>query len=240
MDEALQGAQFVQESGPEDLEIKQRLYRDLGERLAANVIIASSTSNLAMSDIQKSCRYPERTIVGHPINPPYAVPLVEVVPGMKTSPETVAATVEFYTRLERQPMVLDGEPFGFVANRLQMAVIREAFQMVMAGEATVSQIDQALMYGIALRWTAVGAFGAFAVNLPSGKPADWLDFFEASDYADELSHFGRFSPWDAEQRARIVEQWDARLASEGTEQLMTRRDKLASAIGLMTRERPAE
>ena len=127
---SLEGSHFVQESAPEKLELKQDLYYEMGEILPKNIIISSSTSGFMMSDIQKKCNSPERTIIGHPFNPPYILPLVEIVGGKKSSKLAVKWAYDFYKFSGKEPLKLKKEIPGFVATRLQEALWREALHMV--------------------------------------------------------------------------------------------------------------
>ncbi|MCP5071832.1 MAG: 3-hydroxybutyryl-CoA dehydrogenase, partial [Rhodobacteraceae bacterium] len=140
LEEAVQGAEFVQESAPERLDIKQALYARLGEILPGSVVIGSSTSGLTMTEIQADCPTPERTVIGHPFNPPYLLPLVEIVGGRKTAPEAVAWAGGFYKAAGKTPLLMKKEIPGFVATRLQEALWREALHMVANGEATPEDI----------------------------------------------------------------------------------------------------
>lgn len=236
--EALAGASFVQESGPESLDLKQRLYADVDRLLPPPVVIASSTSDLPISSIQAHCAHPERTVVGHPINPPYAVALVEVIGGGRTSEATIERACAFYRALGKAPLRLDREVPGFVANRLQMALLREALQMVARGEATIAQIDCALMQGIGVRWAAVGMFGAYLLNLPARDVGAWLDHFEHFNFGESIVHTEPFPAWSQELRATIARQWQARVEPEGADALEQARDALA--IELSRRRRPGE
>ena len=153
---AVDGAQFIQESAPENLQLKQDLYRKLGEIVPANVVIASSTSGLPMTDIQASCSSPQRTVVGHPFNPPYLLPLVEIVAGKETSPEALEWLVDFYKSAGKAPLVLKKEIPGFIATRLQEAIWREALHMIANDEASVEDIDFAIVNGPGPRWAMMG------------------------------------------------------------------------------------
>ena len=150
--EATAEAEFIQESVPEVIELKQALYRKLGDIVDPQVVIASSTSGLSMTDIQAQCATPERTVVAHPFNPPYLLPLVEMIGGEKTSAETVRWAESFYKVAGKAPLVMKKEIPGFIATRLQEAIWREALHMVANGEATVEQIDQAVVNGPGPRW----------------------------------------------------------------------------------------
>ena len=128
---AVAGADLVQENGPERIDFKQKLYRQLDELLPADVIIASSSSGLTMSEIQSDCPlHPERCVIGHPFNPPHLIPLVEIVGGAKTSEETIRRATDFYTSIGKQTVRLNKEVPGHVANRLQAALAREVYHLV--------------------------------------------------------------------------------------------------------------
>jgi len=153
---ATKDAQFVQESAPENLQLKQALYAELDQLLAGDVVIASSTSGLPMSDIQAHCASAHRTVVGHPFNPPYLLPLVEVVAGDKTAPAAVDWLLDFYKVAGKAPLLLKKEIPGFIATRLQEAIWREALHMIVNGEATVEDIDFAIVNGPGPRWAMMG------------------------------------------------------------------------------------
>ena len=175
--EAVADAEFIQESVPEVLEIKQALYKKLGNLVDPNVVIASSTSGLSMTDIQLECDTPERTVVAHPFNPPYLLPLVEMIGGARTDPDVVKWTEAFYKVAGKAPLVLKKEVPGFIATRLQEAIWREALHMVANGEATVEQIDQAVVNGPGPRWALMGPCEIFHVGGGEGGMAYCLDQF---------------------------------------------------------------
>ncbi len=175
--QAVRTAEFVQESAPERLDIKQALYERLGRLVPEGVVIASSTSGLTMTDIQAECATPERTVIGHPFNPPYLLPLVEIIGGRKTSPDAVAWARDFYKAAGKAPLVMKKEIPGFVATRLQEALWREALHMVANGEATPEDIDTALINGPAPRMAVLGQCMAFHVACGEGGMATNLDQF---------------------------------------------------------------
>lgn len=165
---AVAGADLVQENGPERIDFKKKLYRQLDELLPADVIIASSSSGLTMSEIQSDCRlHPERCVIGHPFNPPHLIPLVEIVGGAKTSEETIRRATEFYTSIGKQTVRLNKEVPGHVANRLQAALAREVYHLVDEGVVSVTDIDTALCWGPGLRW---GIMGQVMLNHLGGGP----------------------------------------------------------------------
>ncbi|WP_288586342.1 3-hydroxyacyl-CoA dehydrogenase NAD-binding domain-containing protein, partial [uncultured Methylobacterium sp.] len=137
-EEAAVEADFVQENGPERLEIKHATFARLDAAAAPDVVLATSSSGLTPSAIQAACRHPGRVVLGHPFNPPHLVPLVEVLGGEKTDEGAVAAAMAFYQNLGKRPIRLRRELVGHVANRLQAALWREAFHLVGTGAATVA------------------------------------------------------------------------------------------------------
>src|SRR6202048_503942 len=157
MPAAVKSADFVQENGPERIDFKKKLYRQLDELLPAEVIISSSSSGLTMSEIQSDCRlHPERCVIGHPFNPPHLVPLVEIVGGAKTSEATIQRAAAFYTALGKQAVRLRKEVPGHVANRLQAALAREVYYLVAEDVVSVADVDKALSWGPGLRWGIMG------------------------------------------------------------------------------------
>ena len=175
MEEAVQGADFVQENGPERDEVKRKLFERLDAVLPPNVILASSSSGLKMSSIQSGCRHPERCVIGHPFNPPYLVPLVEVVGGAKTSSENLQRTMRFYASVKKHPILLRKEATGHVANRLQAAIWREAIHLVAEGVVTVEDVDAAVYLGPGLRWSFMGPHLTFHLAGGDGGMKHFLD-----------------------------------------------------------------
>ena len=175
--ESLSEVDFVQESVPEILNIKQDFYSQIDLFLNPSVIIASSTSGLLISDIVKKCNTRDRAIVGHPFNPPYLLPLVEVVASEYTNKLCVDQAVNFYKAVGKVPIVLKKEIPGFIATRLQEALWREALHMVANDEATPEQIDLALINGPAPRMAYQGQCMAFHVACGEGGMATNLDQF---------------------------------------------------------------
>ena len=154
---AVKAADLVQENGPERIEFKQKLYGQLDDLLPADVIIASSSSGLTMSQIQTSCgSHPERCVIGHPFNPPHLIPLVEIVGGAKTSEDTIRRAIEFYAAMGKRPVRLNKELSGHVANRLQAAIMREVYYLVSEGVLSAADADTALCWGPGLRWGVMG------------------------------------------------------------------------------------
>ena len=177
---AVAEAQFVQESAPEDLELKRTLLADLSAATAPDVVVASSTSGFPMSEMATAAADRARLVVGHPFNPPYLIPLVEVVGGPDTAPAAVHHAAQFYRHVGKSVIEMDHELPGFIANRLQEALWREALHMVATGEATVEQIDTAITEGPGLRWPAHGPCLTFHLAGGEGGMAHMLDHFGPS------------------------------------------------------------
>jgi 3-hydroxyacyl-CoA dehydrogenase len=173
---AVRTADLVQENGPERIDFKKKLYRQLDELLPADVIIASSSSGLTMTEIQSDCHlHPERCVIAHPFNPPHLVPLVEIVGGAKTSEETIQRVSEFYTSLGKQTVRLHKEVPGHVANRLQAALAREVYYLVAEGVVSAADVDAALCWGPGLRW---GIMGNMMLNHLGGGQGGIEHFFQ--------------------------------------------------------------
>jgi carnitine 3-dehydrogenase len=156
--EAMDGAEFVQESAPERIELKQALLAEASALLGPDVVIGSSTSGLLPTEMQRDMVHPERLVVGHPFNPVYLMPLVEVVGGSLTSDAAKQRAADVYRSVGMHPLLLSKEIDGFVADRLMEALWREALWLVNDGVATAAEIDDAIRFGPGLRWSFMGTF----------------------------------------------------------------------------------
>jgi 3-hydroxyacyl-CoA dehydrogenase len=155
--DAVAGVDLVQENGPERIDFKRKLYGELDGLLPPDVIIASSSSGLTMSEIQLGCpSHPERCVIAHPFNPPHLIPLVEIVAGAKTSDETIERVTAFFKSIGKQTIHLHREMPGHVANRLQAALAREVYYLVAEGVVSAADVDTALCWGPGLRWGIMG------------------------------------------------------------------------------------
>jgi len=153
---AVEGAEFVQESGPEREDLKIELFATLDAALPPETVIATSSSGLLISRVSAKCRHPQRCVIGHPFNPPHLIPLVEVVGGAKTSSEAITKAMNFYRDIGKHPIHIRKEVRGHVANRLQAALWREAIHLVADGVVSVADADAAIAYGPGLRWALMG------------------------------------------------------------------------------------
>ncbi|WP_366552859.1 3-hydroxyacyl-CoA dehydrogenase NAD-binding domain-containing protein [Aquibaculum sediminis] len=177
LQEAVSDVAFVQESGPERLDLKRKLLADLAAATGEETVIASSTSGYSMTDMAAEAEDASRLVVGHPFNPPYLIPLVEVVGGKRTAGWTVDQACAFYEVASKSVIRMERELPGFIGNRLQDAIWREALHMVAEGEATVEQIDQAIVDGPGLRWALMGPCLTFHLAGGEGGMAHMLDHF---------------------------------------------------------------
>ena len=151
-------ADFIQESAPETLSLKIDLHKTISAAARPDVLIASSTSGLLPSEFYANAKNPERCVVGHPFNPVYLLPLVEVVGGAKTSPDAIQAAIKIYRELGMKPLHVRKEIPGFIADRLLEAMWRESLHLVNDGIATTGEIDDAIRYGAGIRWSFMGSF----------------------------------------------------------------------------------
>lgn len=158
VEECVRDADFIQESAPERLELKLDLHSRISAAARSNVLIGSSTSGLLPSDVYESSAHPERCVVGHPFNPVYLLPLVEVVGGKNTAPAAIQAAIKVYESLGMRPLHVRKEVPGFIADRLLEALWREALHLVNDGVATTGEIDDAIRFGAGLRWSFMGTF----------------------------------------------------------------------------------
>lgn len=158
IEECVRDADFIQESAPERLALKVELHAKISAAAKPDAIIASSTSGLLPSDFYAAATHPQRCIVGHPFNPVYLLPLVEVLGGENTAPAAIAAAQEIYRKLGMRPLHVRKEVPGFIADRLLEAVWREALHLVNDGVATTGEIDDAIRFGAGIRWSFMGSF----------------------------------------------------------------------------------
>ena len=174
---AVDGALFVQESGPEDEALKRDLYRRIDAVLTPDAVVASSSSGLLISTLQEGLRNGARFVVGHPFNPPHLIPLVEVVGGRGTDPEAVAWALAFYNTHGKRAIRVEREVPGHIANRLQAALLREAFHLLLSGAASAADIDAAIAHGPGLRWAFMGPFLTMHLAGGEGGMRHALDHF---------------------------------------------------------------
>jgi L-gulonate 3-dehydrogenase len=166
--DALAGVRYVQENSPENVEIKRALFTQLDTLSPPDAVLASSTSSLPASEFTSHLAGRARCLVAHPVNPPYLIPVVELSGAPWTSPETVAQARSIMIDVGQKPITVNHEIEGFVLNRLQGALLQEAFRLVQAGVASAEDIDTTIKDGLGLRWSFMGPFETIDLNAPGG------------------------------------------------------------------------
>ncbi|HEX9921537.1 MAG TPA: 3-hydroxyacyl-CoA dehydrogenase NAD-binding domain-containing protein [Anaerolineae bacterium] len=221
---AVAAADVIQENAPERANLKIELITAIDSAAPPQTLIASSTSGYAMTMLAQHCRHPERCVVAHPFNPPYLVPLVEVVGGEKTEPEHLDWAVAFYRATGKRPLKVSKEIPGFVADRLMEAIWREILHMLTHDMATVEEIDASIRYGPGLRWAIMGPLTVLHLAGGAGGMAQMLDqfgpslkspwtFLEAPELTPELSR-------------RLIEGCERLTAGRSIKELEQERDDL--------------
>jgi 3-hydroxyacyl-CoA dehydrogenase len=224
VDDAVASADFVQENGPERLRDKIELLARIDAAAEPETLIASSSSGFRPTQLQSGCTRPQRVLVGHPFHPPHLIPLVEVVGGAATTPETIDAALAFYRSIGQSPIHVRAELDGHLTNRLQAALWREAYWLVSQGVATVADIDAAIANGPGLRWALTGPFltqhlsgGSrgigYALDHLGPPMVEWWRSFETPAWTDEL-------------KAAVVAGVDDELADTDRQAVVAERDAL--------------
>ena len=222
IEQAVSGADFVQENVPEREDVKIDVLREIGEHAPGNAIIASSSSGLLPSRIQAETAAPERVIIGHPFSPLYILPLVEIVGGTKTSEEAVRTAAGVYRRIGMRPLHVRNEIEAYISDRLQQAIWYEALHLINDGIATIPEVDAAITGGPGLRWAFMGT--AMAWHVASGE----------GGMRATMAHFGPAMelPWTKlvppkltdELNRRVVEGCDEETGDRDWRELQRRRD----------------
>jgi ketoreductase RED1 len=228
LEASVAGADLVQENGPERIEFKQDLWGRIGKVVEEHTLMLSSSSARTATEQALKMSRPGRLLVGHPFNPPHLIPLVEVVPGEKTSPEAVDDAVAFYAALGKVPRVVAKEMPGFVANRLQRAIFRECCYLVIQGVVKVDELDDIVTSSIGLRWAADGPFRSFHLG---GGAGGFKSFFK--QFGPGLNEaWKNMAPVDLDEAAqdKIIAQAEASFAAQPPEQLEGERDAKQLAI----------
>lgn len=205
LDACLSGTSFVQENGPEKVEVKTALFRDLDALAPPDAILASSTSAIVASLFTEELDGRARCLVGHPVNPPHLIPLVEVCGAPWTDSAVVERAMEVYRAVGQTPVTVHKEVEGFVLNRLQGALLAEAFRLVEEGVVSAEDLDLTLTDGLARRWSFIGPLATIELNAPGGIPdycARYTGFYKrlaASPAGPDV--------YEEAQVARLLESW---------------------------------
>ncbi len=200
--EVLDGAAYAQESTLENVDIKKQIFADMDAAAAPNTILASSTSTFMTSAFATEVKGRHRCLVAHPVNPPYLIPLVEVSPAAFTSPDVAKRTYDLMLAVGQKPIMMKKETQGFILNRLQWALMAEAYRLVDDGYVGVEDLDKCLKEGLGLRWSFIGPFEVGDLNAPGGI-ADYSRRFGPMIYEMDRSEQSNARPWSDELLAKI-------------------------------------
>ena len=232
--EALGAAVWVQESGPETLPAKQALYAEMDACAAPEAILASSTSTLDMTEIARGLRGARRCLVAHPVNPPHVVPAVELLGGAATDPGVVARASEFLRGVGQTPVILRRYVPGFLLNRMQAALVREAISLLDGGVADADAIDAVIRDGLGLRWALMGPFGVANTNADGGV-REYFTRYGAS-FRWLMDDLGGTPSFDATTIDRIGAGVDAMYPGVSHEALRDWRDRMVERITDLKRD----
>jgi carnitine 3-dehydrogenase len=217
-------ADFVQEAAPEREELKIRLFREIGEIARPDVIIASSSSGFLPSRLQSQCPRPERVLIGHPFNPVYLLPLVETVPGKETSAAFMDQAGAFYTSIGMHVLRLKKEIPGYICDRLQEALWREALHCLNKDVGSTGDIDDAITYSAGLRWAFMGSFMTYHL---AGGPGGMRDFIRQFDPGLELPWTDlRYPKWSDKLERRLIEGCEAQAAGRSVAEIEAKRNEV--------------
>jgi carnitine 3-dehydrogenase len=224
VEEAAAGCDFVQENAPESETLKAKLLAQIDRVISAGVPIASSTSALAISALQRECRFPQRCFVGHPFNPPHLIPLVELVGGSETDPAVLDWAQDFYRKIGRHPVRLQREVYGHIANRLQYVLFNEAARLVLEGVASVQDVDAAVAHGPGMRWAFFGPFMTMHLAGGTGGMAGAFQKFGGRDSASDDR--ARRVPLNPEERQTLIDGVQDEAGGRSVAELEAHRDAL--------------
>jgi 3-hydroxyacyl-CoA dehydrogenase len=226
--EAVRDADYVQESAPERLALKQQLYKELAPLAPGTAVLASSTSGLPASAFTADIPGRHRCLVAHPINPPHLIPLVEIVPAPWTDPSAIARTATLMRQVGQSPIHLNREIAGFLVNRIQGAILAEAFRLVEDGIASAADIDTAMSEGLGLRWFFMGPFETIDLNAQGGV-ADYCAKLGPM-YYDLAREQADPRPWGVDLVARIEQERRAKTPADGLDARKAWRDTVLAAL----------
>ncbi|MER5908397.1 3-hydroxyacyl-CoA dehydrogenase NAD-binding domain-containing protein [Streptomyces mirabilis] len=224
--EAVRDADIVQENGPERVEFKKELFAQLVRETPGHALLLSSSSAIPATAFTTDLEGADRVLIGHPFNPPHLLPLVEVVPGERTGEEAVQAAVDFYTAVGRTPVVERREMPGFVGNRLQSALNREAVHLVQRGVVTPEDLDTVVTHSLGIRWATVGPFLGGHLG---GGPGGYRHITEHIGKSMQQMTLGQPSQ-DPEDQERVVQAVEKAYASTPYTDLAEARDRRQLAV----------
>jgi 3-hydroxyacyl-CoA dehydrogenase len=227
--QAVGGADFVQESGPEVLDVKRAVFAEIDAAAPANAIIASSSSFIVTSRFAEGLKGRHRCLVAHPVNPPHVVPIVELSGAPWTSPETIERARAIYDSVGQVPIVVKREIDGFILNRMQAVLLSEAMRLVGEGYVSAEDLDKTIRDGLGLRWSFMGPFETIELNAPGGIP-DYCARFGDTLYRVS-SRPVTPEVWGPENIARVAASWGRAPTAEAIlEKQRWRDDRLAALV----------
>jgi len=239
LEDAVKGVDLVQESGPERVEDKQAIWARLDAVAAPETVLASSTSAIVASLFTEKLAGRGRCLVAHPVNPPHLVPIVELCGAPWTTKETVAKARDFYKSVGQVPIEVKKEIDGFILNRLQIALLTEAFRLVDEGYVTPQDLDHTIADGLGLRWSFMGPFETIELNAPKGT-ADYCERY-GDWFRRYMKDLPKPSVWEEANWRRVAEAWGPALASEKiAEKSLWRNERLAALAAHKKNEKPFE
>ena len=234
--DAVSGVDVVQENGPELVDTKRAIFAELDRLCPEHAILASSTSAIVASRFTEELPGRARCLVAHPVNPPHLLPLVELCAAPWTAPETIEGARRIYESIEQVPITVKREVEGFVLNRLQGALLAEAFRLVGEGVVSPQDLDKTLKDGLGLRWSFIGPFETIELNAPGG----------IGDYCKRYTGFYRSlsadpakpDVWDEENVSRILHAWGAMPSADTLAHRSAWRDKRLAALKAHKQSQP--
>lgn len=226
--DCLEGAELVQECVPERLDIKREVFQQLGAYSEPTAVLASSSSAIVSSEFATATPARDRVLIAHPGNPPYLIPVIEIVPSGFTAQETVDRAVAIYREASMIPVIVNTEIEGFLFNRLQGALLREAYCLVRDGVASVADIDEVIRSGLGRRWAFIGPFETADLNTRGGIESHAEKMGPA--YARMGAQRGQSDPWTPELVAEVVRQRRALLPLEKWDERVVWRDQQLMAF----------
>ena len=236
LESAVQGCDFVQENAAENAELKAELYQRIDAATPADVLIASSTSSLPITEIQRACRFPERCVLGHPFTPTHLMRLVEVVGGRSTDAAAVDAAMDSYRHWGKRPVRLNREIFGHIGNRLASALWREAVNLVAEGVASVKDVDTAVVEGLGRKWAIAGPFQSYHLSGGKGGFERFITSYGPGIQKrwDDLGQ----PRLDGELRSRLAELVQTAMRDQPVEELEQKRAALLARLSQLLDQQP--
>lgn len=234
--DALEGAVHVQENVPETVEAKRAIFAELDALAAPNAVLASSTSAIVASQFTENLKGRARCLVAHPVNPPHVVPIVELVGAPWTAPETIARARQVYESVKQVPIVVRRELEGFILNRLQGALLAEAFRLVGEGYVSPQDLDKTIKDGLGLRWSFMGPFATIELNAPGGI-ADYCARYTGF-YKRLQANPAGVDVYESANIEKIMQEWGNQATPEQLAALTRWRDQRLAGLAAHKRGQP--